>query len=340
MSPAYKKIFPQPPRRAKRLGMKCPSCQADNSPLASICQACGASMIKTELPQPVTHPPQLLLTPDQREKALRRAAQPAEQRVVLKAGDPETALVEPADSQLMTDPPHVLAEEAGSNSAFVAEPADSSLLTDPPHAQSENDETPSSADPDDLSASAESEAPIESEPVAAISVHRKVTLASSWKRMLAGSVDLLIVLLVCGVFLSVAISRLPDTVGPAKGVGFDRLIDAMWVYHQATIPALLVFVLILFLFQFVFIFLLGQTPGLMLMHLYVMSTQQRSLGALTALKRALFMLFGLLSLGLGWSWIFWDGQRRAWHDLWAKTLVGHALDEVATLLPQEVEREV
>lgn len=324
-------------------------------------------MTKTVLPQPAsanTQPPQVLLSPEERDKVLRRAAQTADQRVALKADDPEAALVEPADSQVMTDPPHPapssLAEkaaapepksaaagkkedkaqgtateapstEAARIEAAGIESADSVVMTDPPSAQVGDSDSSTSVDTAMDNTVEDEAAP------APISVHRKVTLASTRRRLLAGFVDLLIVVFVCSIYLAVAISRLPEGVGPAKGVGFDRLIDAMWVYHQATIPAALVFFLILILFQFIFVYLLGQTPGLMLMHLHIMSSQQRGLGAMPALKRAVMMAIGLLLLGLGWAWVFWDGQRRCWHDLVAKTLVGNALDEVATLLPQAAD---
>lgn len=338
--------------------MKCPNCQAENSPLASLCHDCGQALQLTVPPQaaPVTAP-RVLISPEERQQRLRRAAQTADQRVALAATDPEAALVEPADSMLLTDPPHpvepiVSAPPSPVPAASIDPSPTPSLPQSKAVTTAGTSQVPVVASTPDLSRpdlsatqTAQADAIGSETPVPAmdaelsaaqINVHRRVVLASLYKRALAGAVDLLIVAGVTGIYLWVAISRLQGSVGPAKGVGFDRLIDGLWVYHQVTIPAGAVLLILISLFQIIFVGLLGQTPGMMWMRLHVLSTQQRKLGFARSALRGLILALGILPLGLGWSWAIMDPQRRCWHDRLAKTLVGTAIDEVTTLLPSQV----
>lgn len=187
----------------------------------------------------------------------------------------------------------------------------------------------------DEAASDSAGAPLEDEVAQPIvSIHRQVQLARTWRRALAAVLDLVAVALLTAIYLAVALQRLPDTIGPARGTGFDRLIDATLVYKDATLPAGVVLLILMVLYQTVFVTLLGQTPGLVLMRCYVLSTRGRELGAATALFRALVAALGLLLLGVGWSLILVDTKHRTLHDRLAGTLVGTAIDEAVTLPPE------
>jgi uncharacterized RDD family membrane protein YckC len=172
-----------------------------------------------------------------------------------------------------------------------------------------------------------------------VAVHRQIKLAPIWRRVLASVVDLVLIALLSAVHLLVALARLPDTVGPARGTGFDRVIDATLVYADATLPTGVVFLALLVLYQTVFIALLGQTPGQVLLKLHVVSGSQRRVGLGASFVRGLFAALGLLLVGIGWSAIFLSRRRRTLHDLISGTYVGDATDEVLTSLPEPAAQE-
>jgi len=162
-------------------------------------------------------------------------------------------------------------------------------------------------------------------------VDRALTLAPIWKRALACAIDLAAISGLAVVHLVLALGRLPSSVGPARGTGFDRLIDAMIIYRGATIPTALVLIALLVAYQTVFVALLEQTPGMLALRLRVLSVRHQRISWSSALIRAATAALGLLALGAGWSLILVDRRRRTLHDRVAGTLVGEATDQVTTI---------
>jgi uncharacterized RDD family membrane protein YckC len=70
--------------------------------------------------------------------------------------------------------------------------------------------------------------------------------------------------------------------------------------------------------------LVGQTPGMRLMRIEVLTTSWRRLGVARALVRLVGITLAAIPLGLGFALILVDGRRRGLQDLLAGTVVVHA----------------
>jgi uncharacterized RDD family membrane protein YckC len=81
---------------------------------------------------------------------------------------------------------------------------------------------------------------------------------------------------------------------------------------------------VLFLFTFQWYFLserFGQTPGKMVMNIFVVRADGEFPTARDAALRTVGYLLNLLCLGFGWIWIIADRKEQGWHDKLAKTYV-------------------
>ena len=79
-------------------------------------------------------------------------------------------------------------------------------------------------------------------------------------------------------------------------------------------------------YAFIFWVLTGQTPGMMLMGLRVVSTDG---GRVTFWRAALRLLGYIISITLffiGFFWVLGDDRRQGWHDKLAKTYVVYSWD--------------
>ena len=65
----------------------------------------------------------------------------------------------------------------------------------------------------------------------------------------------------------------------------------------------------------------GATLGGMICHLHVVRLDGRPIDWSTAIVRALACFLSLIVAGLGFIWIAIDGERQAWHDKIAGTVV-------------------
>lgn len=65
----------------------------------------------------------------------------------------------------------------------------------------------------------------------------------------------------------------------------------------------------------------GQTPGMRAWHIRVETIEGRSPPALTAGRRLAAALISAAALGLGFLWILFDADGRAWHDRLSRTRV-------------------
>ncbi|MFN8372486.1 MAG: RDD family protein [Anaerolineae bacterium] len=79
-----------------------------------------------------------------------------------------------------------------------------------------------------------------------------------------------------------------------------------------------------FLFVFQWYFLserFGQTPGKMVMNIFVIRADGEFPSARDAFWRTVGYLLNMLCLGLGWLWIIGDRHEQGWHDKLAHTYV-------------------
>jgi uncharacterized RDD family membrane protein YckC len=81
---------------------------------------------------------------------------------------------------------------------------------------------------------------------------------------------------------------------------------------------------LVFLFTFQWYFLserFGQTPGKMVMNIFVVRADGEFPTARDAAMRTVGYMLNLLCLGFGWLWIIADHKEQGWHDKLAKTYV-------------------
>ncbi len=70
----------------------------------------------------------------------------------------------------------------------------------------------------------------------------------------------------------------------------------------------------------------GQTVGMALMGLRVVSTEGKRIGPMRAFVRTLCYALSLAPLGLGYLWVLGEDRRKAWHDKIAHTYVLYVWD--------------
>ncbi len=103
---------------------------------------------------------------------------------------------------------------------------------------------------------------------------------------------------------------LPLTGGEAIDPNRDPLLE--WTYR-------IVLLLIVIGFFGIFWTRRGQTLGMASWRLRVEREDGRNLGWGDTVRRLAAALLSWLALGLGWLWILFDPERRAWHDRLSRT---------------------
>jgi uncharacterized RDD family membrane protein YckC len=136
-----------------------------------------------------------------------------------------------------------------------------------------------------------------------------------WRRAAALMIDLILIkaidLMMVGLGVLAASQALEDLKlsGPSEDLVF--LLTGLFI-----LTGLLVFVIYFFYFN-----LTGQTPGKKLLGLKVISSSPGNLSPAEALARTFGFLISLLTLGLGFFFIFFTRKKQAFHDLLAGTFV-------------------
>lgn len=124
-------------------------------------------------------------------------------------------------------------------------------------------------------------------------------------------------------FVSRSLAMLIDLaaiVGAIVGLGvFSAAIELVlpgWSWLSTAVPAALAaasaFVPLVYLA--VPVAVTGRTPGKAVMGLRVVRADGRPLSPVRSVARALAYVVSLLPVGLGFIWVLFDGDRRAWHD--------------------------
>jgi uncharacterized RDD family membrane protein YckC len=129
--------------------------------------------------------------------------------------------------------------------------------------------------------------------------------ASLWLRLFAGAYDLLPLI---GLWFVAGVLALAVTGGA---------LDPHRLAHKLLVQAL---VLALSAAYFVVSWTRGgQTIGMRAWRLRVVQADGSALGAWRALLRFFVALVSLAVLGLGYWWVLFDREKRAWHDIAATT---------------------
>ena len=79
-------------------------------------------------------------------------------------------------------------------------------------------------------------------------------------------------------------------------------------------------------YAFIFWILTGQTPGMMLLGLRVVSTDGGRLTFWRAVRRLIGFIISFMLAFLGFAWVLVDDKRQGWHDKLADTYVVYSWD--------------
>jgi len=145
------------------------------------------------------------------------------------------------------------------------------------------------------------------------------------RRTVAAAVDLLLLLaLTAGVTLAVALFlRVP--VPSPRELGADLLVAGILDRNPMAVGAVGLFLGMTGLYQLYFAGISGQTLGMRLLGIRLISRRGTAPGPGRGLLRLLALAASVLPAGLGWLWALFDREHRALHDHLAGTYV--ILDE-------------
>lgn len=148
-----------------------------------------------------------------------------------------------------------------------------------------------------------------------------VFVAGFWRRMVAGSIDLLLVGLLFGLLDLVVSLLLGRPLPRLAQLGPDYLLDVAANGDALAIAGLLLAAVLMFAYFLLFHSVLGQTPGKRLLHLRLIDGYGETPSLGRSIIRSLGYLPSLLLAFCGFLWIGFDREKRALHDWLADTYV-------------------
>jgi len=149
----------------------------------------------------------------------------------------------------------------------------------------------------------------------------RVRVTSFPRRAVAALVDLGVLLgFAAGVVLVVAL-LLHVPMPSLREVGPDLLVAGILDRNPMAVGAVGLFLGMAGLYQLYFAGISGQTPGMRLVHIRLISYRGTPPGPGRGLLRLLALAVSLLPAGLGWVWALFDREHRALHDHLAGTYV-------------------
>lgn len=83
----------------------------------------------------------------------------------------------------------------------------------------------------------------------------------------------------------------------------------------------IVFIANIFIYTVWMVSKYGGTPGMLICNLYIVNAEKKNISMLQAIVRHISKVVSALPLYLGFFWVIWDPEKRAWHDYIAKTYV-------------------
>jgi uncharacterized RDD family membrane protein YckC len=148
-----------------------------------------------------------------------------------------------------------------------------------------------------------------------------VTVASLWRRAAATALDGAILLFTAGplAWLLLAWSDAPPLL--AGKTALETLLRLFELDPIAVLRRLAPLLAMAGLYLGLFWHLSGRTPGLKLLRLRVVDARGHRPGLARTAARVLVTIAGGLLGGLGWLWVAFDFEKRAWHDHAAGTYV-------------------
>jgi len=107
----------------------------------------------------------------------------------------------------------------------------------------------------------------------------------------------------------------------AREIGPDLVVAGLLDRNPMTVGALGLLAGMTILYQLYFAGIAGQTLGMRLVRIRLISPRGRAPGAVRGLVRVLVFAVSVLPGGLGWLWAIFDREHRALHDYLAGTYV-------------------
>ena len=149
----------------------------------------------------------------------------------------------------------------------------------------------------------------------------RVRVTGFGRRLLAAAVD---GFLLGGVVLAVTMAAavaLGTPLPHVREIGPDLLVAGILDRNPMTVGAFGLLAGITVLYQLYCGGIAGQTIGMKLMHIRIISVRGKAPGAVRGLVRVLAFAVSVLPAGLGWLWSIFDREHRALHDYLAGTYV-------------------
>ena len=148
-----------------------------------------------------------------------------------------------------------------------------------------------------------------------------VYVVGFWRRLVAMAIDMALVAPVAAAITYVA-SRATGIGLPTARLGnLDFLLDILLGSDPAFAMTAGLYVAALVSYLFVMQVTLGQTWGMRAAHMRVIDLYGGAPDVTRCIRRALGYLLGFGTLGLGFLWSAFDGEKRGLHDYLAGTLV-------------------
>ena len=153
----------------------------------------------------------------------------------------------------------------------------------------------------------------------------RVRVTGFGRRLVAASIDGALLLGLSLAVAAVTALVLGAPLPSAKELGPDLLVAGVLDRNPMAVAAIGLFLGLTVLYQLYFASMAGQTLGMRLVRIRLISSRGRAPGPVRGLLRVLALAVSLLPGGLGWLWALFDREHRALHDHIAGTYV--ILDE-------------
>jgi len=141
------------------------------------------------------------------------------------------------------------------------------------------------------------------------------------RRIVAAAIDGAILFALCVVVTTITALILGAPIPQAKEIGPDMLVAGILDRNPMAVGAIGLFVGLTVLYQLYFASMTGQTFGMRLCGIRLISSRGRAPGPVRGLIRVASLTISVLPGGLGWLWAIFDREHRALHDHLAGTYV-------------------
>ena len=149
----------------------------------------------------------------------------------------------------------------------------------------------------------------------------QVHVAGFWRRLLAGFVDLGVILPAALIFTWIAMKLTGVHLPPSRIRGLDFWLDLLLASDPALMTAFTMFLVVTCAYLMVFQVIMGQTLGMRLLKMRVIDLWGDRPSILRCAARTGGYVLGLGTVMLGFLWVGFDSEKRGLHDWIAGTYV-------------------